>query len=300
MAAQFAAELQEKVEEMRLKFSNVYDSEDASGSISPLPLVLKHGLAVVATCGFLSFFTALTLFVYLSFKLVVWQMKPPKESEDNGSGPLGREPESPTRSDVNGFLVPDSHLCPQKENSWDDALPGSSRSSRLSGGTRGSRKQSIVDRARREPPNQFLILIYNLLFADIQQSIAFLLNATWLSKNAIAVGNPICYAQGWFISTGDLASSAFLTAIAIHTYMGVVRQYRLPTWAFYSAIAGLWIFTYGLAILQVIITNNGKGVGGLYVRAGAWVSRPFGSRPENGRVPLARTTLLTRANHSAG
>lgn len=270
MSADFAAELQAKLEEMRLRFNNnAQAGEDATGSLFPLPMVLKHGLAVVATCGFLSFFTALALFIYLSFKLVVWQFAPPKPPKDGV--PMGREPESPSRTDVNGFLVPDSHLCPQKENEWDTMAPVSSRSSQVSGGF-GATKRSLMERARREPPNQFLILIYNLLFADIQQSIAFFLNVTWLSKNGIAVGNPICYAQGWFVSTGDLASSAFLTAIAIHTYMGVVRNYRLPTWAFYSWIAGLWIFTYGLAIIQVIITDNGRGVGGLYVRAGAWVS----------------------------
>jgi hypothetical protein len=46
------------------------------------------------------------------------------------------------------------------------------------------------------PSNQFVFLIANLLFADIQQSIAFLLNAKWLVKNAIQVGTSSCWAQG--------------------------------------------------------------------------------------------------------
>ncbi len=44
---------------------------------------------------------------------------------------------------------------------------------------------------KRDPPNQFLVLIYNLLFADIQQALAFLLNVTWLSKDAVAVGTDV-------------------------------------------------------------------------------------------------------------
>jgi hypothetical protein len=231
------------------KMKHMYNSEDASGTIAPLPSVLTHGLAAVATLGFLSFFSTLTLFGYLTYKLIVWQLRPTQEKQSTSP-----EPESPTTSDVNGFLVPESHFCPPKETTWEPP------------------KESMWQRLTKAPPNQFLVLIYNLLFADIQQAIAFLLNVTWLSKNAVEAGTSICWAQGWFISTGDLASSVFITAIAIHTYLGVVRGYRAPTWAFYAAIASLWGFVYGLAILGVIVTENGRDSGGLYVRAGAWVS----------------------------
>jgi G protein-coupled glucose receptor regulating Gpa2 len=152
--------------------------------------------------------------------------------------------------------VPDDHLCPQKGPEHE--LP----------------KDSLWERIRREPPNQFLVLIMNLLFADIQQSMAFLLNVTWLAKDAISVGTTACWTQGWFISTGDLASSVFITTIAAHTYLAIVRNYRLPTWVFYTCIAVLWSFIYGAALIGVIVTENGAGHGGLYVRAGAWVSLP--------------------------
>lgn len=57
--------------------------------------------------------------------------------------------------------------------------------------------------------NQFLVLIYNLLLADIQQSLAFLLNISAVVQNAINVDMPTCWAQGWFVSTGmlDIISS---------------------------------------------------------------------------------------------
>ncbi|KFY03082.1 hypothetical protein O988_01711 [Pseudogymnoascus sp. VKM F-3808] len=41
--------------------------------------------------------------------------------------------------------------------------------------------------AVKGPINQFLFLIYNLLFADIQQAIAFVLNIHALRHNAIKV-----------------------------------------------------------------------------------------------------------------
>jgi hypothetical protein len=50
---------------------------------------------------------------------------------------------------------------------------------------------------KSKAPNQFVVLIYNLVLADIQQSIAFLLNSRWLVENSITVGTSSCWAQGW-------------------------------------------------------------------------------------------------------
>lgn len=124
--------------------------------------------------------------------------------------------------------------------------------------------------SRSPPLNQFIFLIYNLLLADIQQALAFLLNISALRNNAIVVGTSTCFAQGWFVSTGDLASSVFICAIAVHTFLGVVKDYRLPTATFYGGIAGLWVFIYGLAILGPLMHP-----GDFYVRASAWVCDPF-------------------------
>jgi hypothetical protein len=132
------------------------------------------------------------------------------------------------------------------------------------------------------PVNQVLFLIYNLLFAgkhsmairssllicdaDIQQGIAFLLNISALKNNALTVGTTLCFAQGWFVSTGDLASSVFICAIAVHTFFGVVKSYRLPSVYFYSSIACLWVFVYLMALLGPVIHRDD-----FYVRASAWV-----------------------------
>jgi hypothetical protein len=118
----------------------------------------------------------------------------------------------------------------------------------------------------KTPINQFLFLIYNLLLADIQQAIAFLLNISALKNNGIVVENPTCFAQGWFVSTGDLASSIFIFAIAAHTFMGVVKDYRPPNKVFHACIAGLWIFNYVLAAIGPL--RHGRQ---FYARAAAWV-----------------------------
>ncbi|KAF3356959.1 hypothetical protein VDGD_04720 [Verticillium dahliae] len=221
----------------------VVRGDDSILSLAPLPAVLHRGLVAVSFFGFLSFISSVALLFFLLFKLVRWQLRP----IDLASGT------NPKATPVLDHELPDEHLCPQME------VPAPQEE-----------VTTVWGRLRRDPPNQFLVLILNLLFADIQQALAFLLNAAWLRKDAIRAGTSMCWAQGWFVSTGDLASSVFIFLIAMHTYLGVVRGHRMAMWAFYTTIIGGWAFTYLTAIIGVIITNNGASVGGLYVRAGAW------------------------------
>ncbi|KIX04906.1 uncharacterized protein Z518_05777 [Rhinocladiella mackenziei CBS 650.93] len=116
----------------------------------------------------------------------------------------------------------------------------------------------------RNGANQFLILIYNLVLVDIQQAMAFALTSVYLAANKIEVGTTTCWANGWFVSTGDLASGVFIFAIALHTFFAVVKGRRVETKVFYTGIACLWIFVYTMAIIGVGLDPD------LYVRAGAW------------------------------
>jgi len=113
--------------------------------------------------------------------------------------------------------------------------------------------------------SQFVVLILNLLLADIQQSMAFLLNTEWLRMNQIAVGTNICWAQGWFVSTGDLASGVWCFAIGLHTLASVILNYRMSMPYFLGTIASLWAFVYGMALIGVGLHPHT-----LFVRAGAW------------------------------
>lgn len=115
--------------------------------------------------------------------------------------------------------------------------------------------------------NQFVILIFNLVIADIQQSIAFLLNTEWIIRDEIRVGSTTCWAQGWFVSTGDLASGLFCLAIGVHTLLSVVYKYKPSTPVFYLSILLIWVFNFSLAMVGPILYPND-----IFVRAGAWVS----------------------------
>jgi hypothetical protein len=128
--------------------------------------------------------------------------------------------------------------------------------------------------------NQFLLLIYNLLLADIQQAMAFGLTAIYVARDQVEVGTTTCWANGmafppypslhqanfsgWFVSTGDLASGVFILSIALHTWFAVVKGRSISNKVFYCWIFGAWVFVYAMAIATVTAHPN------VYVRAGAW------------------------------
>lgn len=217
----------------------------STDTLSPLPSSHRDGLIAVTVFGFLSFIATTTLFTYLTFKLIRWHLQQPAAQT--------QRPQVQTTDLSLGLSQ--SHFGQSKTDTDTAALPD----------------VTVMNTEPRAPHlNQFLLLVYNLLFAEMHQSTAFLLNVSWTTSNGVWVGTPSCWAQGWFISTGDLAASVFITAIAVHTYLTVVKGYQPPQRLLYATIAFLWFFVYALGILGVLITNNGRDVGGLYVRAVAW------------------------------
>lgn len=168
----------------------------ASQTLIGLPPALSHGLVAVSTFALLSFCCSVSLFLYLTWKLVIWHLR------------------------------------------------------------KGS----------KEPVNQFFVLIYNLLLADIQQACAFLLNINALSKNGIFIHTTTCWAQGWFVSTGDLGGSIFICQIAVHTFFSIVKGKRPSSKVFYSCIAAGWAFNYFMGAIGPLL--HGRD---FYVRAASWV-----------------------------
>ncbi|KAK3323656.1 G protein-coupled glucose receptor regulating Gpa2-domain-containing protein [Cercophora scortea] len=212
-----------------------------SDNLNPLPLAHRQGLTAVSTLAAISFVSTLTVFVFLTYKLIRWHIKTRRDA--------GRESLDPGVAPVDLSLgLAQRHF------------------------TRHSTIDARGRIATRKPvyPNQFLVLIYNLMLADLHQAAAFLLNAVWIRTDSIKVKTPTCFAQGWLISTGDLASSWFIAAIAIHTYLTVVRHYKPPQWALYSVIVFLWFLDYLFAALGPVTTYNGREWGGFYARADAW------------------------------
>ncbi|CZR58458.1 uncharacterized protein PAC_08350 [Phialocephala subalpina] len=112
--------------------------------------------------------------------------------------------------------------------------------------------------------NQYLLLIYNLLLADFQQSIAFLLSFHWISKNAILAPTAACFIQGWMVQVGDVGSGIWVLAIGLHTWYSVTGR-KLGYFAFTSCIVSIWIFILVLAVIGPISHKSTY-----FVSTGAW------------------------------
>ncbi|KAJ5175821.1 uncharacterized protein N7482_001698 [Penicillium canariense] len=99
--------------------------------------------------------------------------------------------------------------------------------------------------------NQYVVLIYNLLFVDLQQAIAFLISLHWASRGSVHFGEAACYLQGWWIQTGDAGSGLFVLSIALHTCAVVLRGSQLPFKTFVYCVIGLWVFILVLGFIPV-------------------------------------------------
>jgi len=113
--------------------------------------------------------------------------------------------------------------------------------------------------------NQIFILIYNLLLADFQQALSFLISFYWISQNKLVGPSPACFAQGWLIQIGDMSSGLWVLAIAVHTFVSLVGQKVVPLRTFVAAVVSLWMFCLTLTAIGPIMVRRD-----FFVPAGAW------------------------------
>jgi hypothetical protein len=113
--------------------------------------------------------------------------------------------------------------------------------------------------------NQYIILIYNLILADFQQSLAFLICLRWIVTDQIKSGTAGCFLQGLWLQIGDPGSGLFVLAIAFHTFLLVVWGRKMSYRVFVSFVCGVWAF---IALIVIIpLAMYGADV---YVPSGAW------------------------------
>ncbi|KAE9366923.1 hypothetical protein N431DRAFT_283099, partial [Stipitochalara longipes BDJ] len=113
--------------------------------------------------------------------------------------------------------------------------------------------------------NQIFILIYNLLLADFQQALSFLISFYWISQNKLVGPSIACFAQGWLIQIGDMSSGLWVLAIAVHTFVSLVGQKTVPMRTFVCCVISLWLFCLTLTAIGPIMVRKD-----FFVPAGAW------------------------------
>jgi hypothetical protein len=117
--------------------------------------------------------------------------------------------------------------------------------------------------------NQYVVLIYNLLLADLQQALAFLITLNWLNLGRIESPSTTCFAQGWLLEMGDVSSGFFVFAIALHTWYSVVLGRKISYSTFTCGILAIWAFAFLLTVIGPVM----KGPH-FYVNTTAWVRLP--------------------------
>ncbi|KAF2973357.1 hypothetical protein GQX73_g213 [Xylaria multiplex] len=228
-----------------------------SSTLTPLPPVVRSGSIAIVIFALTSFFSALILFLYLTYNIVRWRL--------GRWQPGGQKRKAPGHIFANG---------PIEFGPAHDAA-------KLAGEQPTIDAVSLAPSDRTENrryPNQFIVLFLNLLIADVHQATAFGLSTSWLARNSVTVGTRTCFVQGLFVSVGDLASSCFMVAISVHTFYSIVWKYRPPHKNLYFYIVLIWAFVYLISLLPVAGTMNGAKVGGFFVRAGpwCWINKQYG------------------------
>ncbi|KAM5433088.1 hypothetical protein MferCBS31731_007200 [Microsporum ferrugineum] len=113
--------------------------------------------------------------------------------------------------------------------------------------------------------NQFVVLIYNLLLADLHVALGFIMSIHWMVYDSLHANSPVCAIQGWLLQIGDPSSGLFVLAIAIHTFATVVIGRKLSYRLTVSCIIALWGFCLLLVLIPTI--RHGKRT---FVPSGAW------------------------------
>ncbi|KAL2861042.1 protein gprC [Aspergillus lucknowensis] len=113
--------------------------------------------------------------------------------------------------------------------------------------------------------NQYVILIYNLVIADLIQSLGFLICTKWFAENSVQTSTAACFLQGLGLQVGDPASGIFVLAIAFHTFYLVALGRKLTYPVFVSIVVGLWAFVLVLVIIPIALYGAD-----VFVPSGAW------------------------------
>ncbi|EEH47090.1 uncharacterized protein PADG_03188 [Paracoccidioides brasiliensis Pb18] len=104
--------------------------------------------------------------------------------------------------------------------------------------------------------NQCIVLIFNLLLADMQQAGSFLIAPYWLSLDAMPARTTACFFQGWLTTIGDISSGLFILAIALHTFTVVITRKHLEHRTFVACVIVLWTFCVTLAIAGAAVRGQ--------------------------------------------
>ena len=104
--------------------------------------------------------------------------------------------------------------------------------------------------------SQLLLLVFNLMLADCQLGLAFVIEAHWLDINMVVSGTTTCVVQGWFKSIGNISAGLFCLAIGLYTLVYITYNYQLPPFMIYVAIGFIWTIVFLFATVNLSIHSD--------------------------------------------
>lgn len=229
----------------------------------------RNGLVAVAVVSIVSFVTTAALFSYLMLKLLIEAIRNRRRRRRRQMRQRPGETRSEISLDLSLSIPGQRHL----EVSQDHAV---SRSHSTRSYSNNNHQLQVANPApAREPSrpirNPFPFLIIGILAAECHTALGMSLNLVWLVRGGIYVGTTACNLQGWFNSMGILYSSISYMYMATSNYLAIVWGYRARNKVIAITNFVAWIVTLALVFGAMISAKNGKGYGGWYVRANAWV-----------------------------
>jgi hypothetical protein len=176
----------------------------ASDTFTPLPDALRDGLLATTVLAFMSFVSSVGAVVYITYRLITWEWVTRWSARHRVGAADDRRDDSGANDLSLGLEQKHYHQIKTKSKP---------RSSHDTGLRKSETAIAAVEKGDTRW-NPILVLICNLLYADVIQSMSFLLNIEWIRENGIFVSTPACWAQGFFMQVGKVVLSGSLILIS--------------------------------------------------------------------------------------
>lgn len=232
----------------------------------------------MAAVGLVSLGASSLLFFHITYSLVSWKIRDLRCQREQARQATKTAP--PTGVDLQLGLTESQYYQTRRRKPDDDAdVPFTARGElpeRTNTALSNRAEQAPVvlqtsSLRREKPPNPLLLLIYNLILADVGLSAAYANDATWIRIDGILAGTGTCNAQGWIISFGCVATSGFLFTISIFSYLGIIRGYKATQRDVLIACSVIWICSFILPSLGPIRFHIQNADDPFYARETLWV-----------------------------
>ncbi|KXJ88460.1 hypothetical protein Micbo1qcDRAFT_207188 [Microdochium bolleyi] len=238
-----------------------------SDTISPLPAAFRNGQIALAVVGMVSLVTSALLFLHITYKLIRLELRNRR---------LPQEEKKPAEAELTLDLGANHYHYTQKAGSERAASTTPGQDSVGTGGVADAahndepaRVESTIPqrpRQKHKAANPLLILIYNLILADVSLSATFAANIVWLREDMVNIEYATCRVQGWLVSFGCVISSAFLLTLALYTYAIVLNGWRPSS----KSTIGVCLIIWAASIIVTCIGPLVSGKEHFYARQQLW------------------------------